>query len=154
MLFDILGTIWDQCRSMVQYSFMSTETRRLVRMSSPGWPPRLSHSSWTMKVWGKWDKLFKALKVWENWVGSVKVWEFCGFQSAREKLSVYWGQKLHFPRPNSNLNKNSCHTIKKNALPVSFDWQCQPSATVRVAPLYWMCGRVAYLHVAFPCHIA
>ena len=30
----------------------------------------------------------------------------------------------------------------------------QPLATARVAPLYWMCGRVAYLHVAFPCHIA
>ena len=45
---DILGTNWDQCRSMVQYSFTSTETRRLVRTDSPGRPPRLSHSSWTM----------------------------------------------------------------------------------------------------------
>ena len=33
---------------MVQYSFTSTETRRLVRMDSPGRPPRLSCSSWTM----------------------------------------------------------------------------------------------------------
>ena len=47
---DILGTSWDQCRSMVQYSFTSTETRRLVRTDSPGRPPRLSHSSWTM-IW-------------------------------------------------------------------------------------------------------
>ena len=39
---------WDQCRSMVQYCFTSTETRRLVRTDSPGRPPRLSHSSWTM----------------------------------------------------------------------------------------------------------
>ncbi len=30
----------------------------------------------------------------------------------------------------------------------------QPLATVRVAPLYQMCGRVAYLHVAFLPHIA
>ena len=46
---DILGTSWDtQCRSMVQYSLTSTETRRLVRTDSPGRPPRLSHSSWTM----------------------------------------------------------------------------------------------------------
>ena len=45
MSVDILGTSgWDQCRSMVQYSFTSTETRRLVR------PPPLSHSSWTMSV--------------------------------------------------------------------------------------------------------
>ena len=32
---DILGTSWDQCRSMVQYSFTSTETRRLVRDGQP-----------------------------------------------------------------------------------------------------------------------
>ena len=49
MSVDILGTSCDQCRSMVQYSFTSTETRRLVRTDSPGRPPRLSHSSWTMK---------------------------------------------------------------------------------------------------------
>ena len=48
MSVDILGTSWDQCRSMVQYSFTSTETRRLVRTDIPGRPPRLSHSSWTM----------------------------------------------------------------------------------------------------------
>ena len=35
---------------MVQYSFTSTETRRLVRTDSPERPPRLSHSSWTMSV--------------------------------------------------------------------------------------------------------
>ena len=33
---------------MVQYSFTSTETRRLVRTDSPGRPQRLSYSSWTM----------------------------------------------------------------------------------------------------------
>ena len=49
MSVDILGTSCDQCRSMVRYSFTSTETRRLVvRTDSPGRPPRLSHSSWTM----------------------------------------------------------------------------------------------------------
>ena len=44
MSVDILGTSCDQCRSMVQYSFTSTETRRLVRTDSPGQPPQLSHS--------------------------------------------------------------------------------------------------------------
>ena len=53
MSVDILGTSWDQCRSVVQYSFTSTEARRLVRTESPGRPPRLSHSSWTMKNYGK-----------------------------------------------------------------------------------------------------
>ena len=46
---DILITSWDQCRSMVQYSITSTETRRLVRTDSRGRPPRLSHSYWTME---------------------------------------------------------------------------------------------------------
>ena len=32
MSVDILGTSCDQCRSMVQYSFTSTETRRFVRV--------------------------------------------------------------------------------------------------------------------------
>ena len=40
MSVDILGTCCDQCRSMVQYNFTSTETRRLVRTDSPGRPPR------------------------------------------------------------------------------------------------------------------
>ena len=35
---------------MVQYSFTSTETRRLVRTDSPGRTPRLSHSSGTMSL--------------------------------------------------------------------------------------------------------
>ena len=55
---DILGTSWDQCRSMVQYSFTSTEARWLVRTDSPGRPPRLSHSSWTMSVSPKVCKVF------------------------------------------------------------------------------------------------
>ena len=49
MSVDILGTSWDQCRSMVQCCFTSVVTKRLVRTDSPGWPPRLSHSSWTMR---------------------------------------------------------------------------------------------------------
>ena len=61
--------------------------------------------SWTgfaqsLKVWEKWDMLFKALKVCENWVGSVKVCEFCDLQNTREKLPAYQS-KLQFPSPNS-----------------------------------------------------
>ena len=44
----ILGTNCDQCWSMVQYCFTSTETIRLVRTESPGWLPWLSHSSWAL----------------------------------------------------------------------------------------------------------
>ena len=46
----------------------------------------------SLKVWGKWDTLFQAMKVWEDWVGSVKVCEFCHLQSTREKLSAHWSE--------------------------------------------------------------
>ena len=39
-------------------------------------------------------------------------------------------------------------------LSVLTDRVCRLSATVRVAPLYQMCGRVACLHVTFLCHPA
>ena len=43
---DVLGTnCCDQCLSMVQCCFTSTETVKLIRTESPGRPPRLSHSS-------------------------------------------------------------------------------------------------------------
>ena len=44
----ILGTKCDQCVCMVQCYFTSTETVRPIRTGSPEWPPRLSHSSWTL----------------------------------------------------------------------------------------------------------
>ena len=47
---DILGTNCDQCLSMVQSCFTSTETVRLITTESPGRPLRLSHSSWTQKT--------------------------------------------------------------------------------------------------------
>ena len=49
MSVDILGTNCDQCRSTVHCCFPSTETVRLIRTESPGRPPRLSHSSWTLR---------------------------------------------------------------------------------------------------------
>ena len=93
---DILGTSWDQCRSMVQYSFTSTETKRLVRTDSPGRPPRLSHSSWTMHKWRSsvtWIILFAiwfqsgCLVVWWSvltWFVLFAIWFQCGC------LVVWW----------------------------------------------------------------
>ena len=53
-------------------------------------------------------------------------------------------QKLHFPRPNSSLNKTKRNAVRNHNhfLSVLTDRVCQPSATVRVAPLCQMCGRV------------
>ena len=44
---DTLGTNCDQRLSMIRCCFTSTENVRLIRKGSPGWPPWLSHRSWT-----------------------------------------------------------------------------------------------------------
>ena len=71
MSVDILGTSCDQCQSTVQWQiFTSAETRRLIRTDSPGCPPRLSHSSWTMLFWLFWFFAFivgcVCTPVWRN----------------------------------------------------------------------------------------
>ena len=88
MSVDILGTSWDQCRSMVQYSFTSTETRRLVRTDSPGRPPRLSHSSWTMIFIWLTDVLIQASKVrLDKKIRVVRVYSF--FHSVKLSLTCF-----------------------------------------------------------------
>ena len=87
-------------------------------------------------------------------MGSVKLGEFCGLLSAREKLPAYQSETVfhNTERQFFCLFFKLLFEITKNALPISFDrW---PLATVKVVPLYWVCGRVAYPCVAFPCHIA
>ena len=77
----------------------------------------------SLKVWEKWDKLFKALKVCENLMGSVKVCEFVVFRALGKNYQLL-SQKLHFSRPNSCLKiegKKMLCKITKNALPISFD---------------------------------
>ena len=69
--------------------------------------------TWSLKVWEKWDKLFKDSKVWENWVGSVN---FVVFRAVGKNYQLIC-QKLHFSRPNSRLKKLLCKIIK-NALPI------------------------------------
>ena len=71
MSVDILGTSCDQCRSLVQYSFMSVETRRLVRTDSPGWPPQLSHSSWTMESRNDDELMLNVLRCHLTYEGQV-----------------------------------------------------------------------------------
>ena len=52
---EVLGTNCDQCRSMVQCCFTSTDTVRFIRTERPGRPPRLSHSSWTLMLKHCWS---------------------------------------------------------------------------------------------------
>ena len=88
MSVDILVTNCDQCRSMVQYSFTSTETRRLVRTDSSGRPPRLSQSSWTMNI------LPSTTAVFSYVIGSRKLsanehfFFFCGAQTVVSLLQT------------------------------------------------------------------
>ena len=88
MSVDILGISWDQCRSMVQYSFTSTKTRRLVRTDSPGRPPRLSHSSWTIKNRLTVFDLHSSGAVWESrWTSwAVRPNEPSGFRGRKDLL--------------------------------------------------------------------
>ena len=45
---EVAEMAWGEEPGMVQYSFTSTETRRLVKTDSSERPPQLSHSSLTM----------------------------------------------------------------------------------------------------------
>ena len=89
MSVDILGTSCDQCRSMVQYCFTSTETRRLVRTSSPGRPPRLSHSSWTMSKSGKEQWFYTQGQSQTREENTGYVYPRANWKSGSEKRVIY-----------------------------------------------------------------
>ena len=100
----------------------------------------------------------KRLKTMKNDRGEVTYLFCCCCVQCLPAVRI--SQKLHFSRQNSSLKKKK---IKKNCrekpqrmhfLSILTDRVRRPSAPVRVAPLYQMCRRVAYLHVAFPRHIA
>ena len=99
MSVDILGTNCDHCWSTVQCCFMSTETVRLIRMESLGWPPWLSHSSWTLTK--NKTKKRKKEEMMMNWclMSSDVIWHI------RDKL---------WPMP-----KHSSKKKKKKRLPPS-----------------------------------
>ena len=101
---DILGRNCDQCRSMVQCCFTSTENVRLIRPESPGWPPRLSHSSWTLK-WKFGKNGISFSRPWKSMKTEWGLWKFVNFVVFRALGKNYQliRQKLHFPRPNSSL---------------------------------------------------
>ena len=83
----------------------------------------------------------------------MKVCEFCGLLSTRGKLSAYQSETA-LPKTKQFKPEQMLCEIRTHFLSVLTDRVHWPSAPVRVAPLYQMCGRVAYLHIAFPCHSA
>ena len=84
-------------------------------------------------------------------MGSVKVCEFCGLLSAREKLSAYQSENA-FPKTVQKLNKKikkfHVKSQRTNFLSLLTDRVRRTPATAKVVALYRMCGRVAHLHAA------
>ena len=85
------------------------------------------------------------------------LWRFVNFVVFRALGKNYQliSRKLHFPRPNSSLNKNICHVKSKRMhfLSVLTDRVHRPSATVRLHPFTGCVEVFPYLHPAFLCHI-
>jgi len=119
MLVDILETSLDQCVSMVQFNFMSMETRRLIRADSPGRPPQLSHSSWTMqpprfpshknlKCWMN-ASCYSLLCLFCNVADFSSSWGNCLEQRRLSEVSMYvcfaWG----LPTPLLHAHLALCH---------------------------------------------
>ena len=87
------------------------------------------------------------------------LWTFVNFvfQSAREKTISLVRNCIPQDRTVviKIILKNCCvRSHRTHLLSVLTDRVCRPLAIIRVAPLYLMCRRVAYLCVAFPHHIA
>ena len=83
-----------------------------------GWSVLGKHSLWKF---GKNGISFSRPWKCENWVGSVKVWEFCGLQSAREKLLAYQSETALPKTEQQFKRKNLRCEIRTNFLPVFFD---------------------------------
>ena len=84
---DILGTNCDQCLSMVQCCFTSTETVRLIRMESPGRPPRLSHSSWTLTCLSPPPSQFVLTVRQVTWRCRWDLWDRCPLRCTTDRHS-------------------------------------------------------------------
>ena len=116
-----------------------------------------SHGLWrSLKVWReKYGICFS--RPWKSGKTEWGLWKFVNFVVFRVlgKNCQLISQKLHLPRLSSCFKKQKllCE-ITTHFLSVLTDRVCWPTATVRVASLYQMCRSVAYLRVAFPCHIA
>ena len=97
------------------------------------------------------------------------VCEFCGLQSAGRKPSACWSEIAYsktktqyfcffiflflFTVQNHKVKELASYQFwpsYQNSLPVRVH---QPLSTVRDVPLYQMCWRVAYFHVAFLCQV-
>jgi len=112
-----------------------------------------SHTAPELWVWGKWDKLFKALKDFKLSGVCESLWIL--WSSERYGKTISLSVRNCIPQDQMVVSTTKIMQNHKECTSYQF-WLIvhRPSAIVRVAPLYQMCGRVAHLHVAFPCHIA
>ena len=78
---------------MVQYCFTSTESIRLIMMESPGWPPRLSHSPWTLaESWVRRFSLCLACKPYAGLRVCPHTGRWCTSGVATRSLSLFTKQ--------------------------------------------------------------
>ena len=132
MSVDILRISWDQCVSMVQYCFTFTETMRLVRTDSPGRPPRLSHSSWTMNTGALGLVLFQIVTLSVDYLLELRKqtrrrdWTSFGYTSRFSYNYIYTKTIRHLLQE-TQANKRSSNRLFLNAdqyLPIFLQTTC------------------------------
>ena len=82
----------------------------------------VSGFAWSLKVWGKWDKLFKALKVCKNSGDCESLWILWSSEHYGKTISLSVRNCISQDRTAVDLKKKLACKIQKNALPISFDW--------------------------------
>ena len=101
---------------MVQYSFTSTETRRLVRSESPGRPHRLSHSSWTMSFPLPEQARLKSFTDFRHKRCVRKYWWTGERVMGRSSLRVFvWALIIDVHGPNEYSSQHN-HSVPLNAI--------------------------------------
>ena len=103
---DILGTNCDQCVCMVQCCFTSSETIRLIRDGSPGWPPRLSHSSGALRPPPAPRTINTEVVRSQAVQSNLCSWHTCS-------LNSYCGEQSHKERPQNQLSVENSNTLAR-----------------------------------------
>ena len=167
MSVDILGTSWTNAEAWFSIALRPRKPEgSLGRTAQDGqldshtapelWKFEKNGKIWgNGKIWEKWDKLFKALKVWKVSGVCDSLWILWSSECEGKTISLSVKNCISQEWTVKNVFESCCAKSQRmHFLSVLFERVRWPLATVRVAPLYRMCGRVAYLCAAFPHHIA
>ena len=106
MLADILGTSWDQCWSMVQYSFTPMETRRLISVMLWNWCCSFIMCSYKTMFW-----LPSFCLVLWRWGWPINEWNVFLLPLVRLHTTTWW-QRWD---PNPHLRRDWCSSLAYSA---------------------------------------